>query len=37
MRIGVLTTSYPRFEGDVAGVFVRGMARALATSPSKRG
>lgn len=30
MRIGVLTTSYPRFEGDVAGVFVRGMARALA-------
>jgi glycosyltransferase involved in cell wall biosynthesis len=30
MRIGVLTTSYPRFEGDPAGVFVRGFARALA-------
>ena len=26
----MLTTSYPRFDGDVAGVFVRGMARALA-------
>lgn len=26
----MLTTSYPRFEGDVAGAFVRGMARALA-------
>lgn len=30
MRIGVLTTGYPRFDGDVAGVFVRGMACALA-------
>ncbi|MEZ4337239.1 MAG: glycosyltransferase [Sandaracinaceae bacterium] len=30
MRIGVLTTGYPRFDGDVAGLFVRGMARALA-------
>lgn len=30
MKVGILTTSYPRFEGDVAGVFVRGMARALA-------
>jgi len=30
MRIGVLTTSFPRFEGDVAGTFVLGMARALA-------
>ncbi len=29
-RIGLLTTSYPRYEGDVAGVFVRGFARALA-------
>lgn len=28
--IGVLTTSYPRHREDVAGVFVRGMARALA-------
>jgi glycosyltransferase involved in cell wall biosynthesis len=27
--IGVLTTSYPRWEGDAAGVFVRGFARAL--------
>jgi len=31
VRIGMLTTSYPRHAGDVAGVFVRGMARALAT------
>jgi glycosyltransferase involved in cell wall biosynthesis len=30
MRIGVLTTSYPRFDGDPAGLFVRGLARALA-------
>lgn len=30
MRIGMLTTSYPRHEGDVAGAFVRSMARALA-------
>lgn len=28
-RIGVLTTSYPRFSDDAAGLFVRGMARAL--------
>lgn len=28
--IGLLTTSYPRYEGDVAGLFVRGFARALA-------
>jgi len=27
MRIGMLTTSYPRHEGDVAGAFVRSMAR----------
>lgn len=30
MRIGLLTTSYPRYEGDLAGIFVRGFARALA-------
>ncbi len=30
MRVGVLTTGYPRFDGDAAGIFVRGMARALA-------
>lgn len=30
MRIGVLTTSYPRFDGDVGGSFVEGFARALA-------
>jgi len=30
MRVGVLTTSYPRHDGDVAGIFVRGMAEALA-------
>lgn len=30
MRVGVLTTSYPRFDGDAAGGFVRAMARALA-------
>lgn len=29
MRIGMLTTSYPRHADDVAGAFVRGMARAL--------
>ncbi|MBI2896250.1 MAG: glycosyltransferase family 4 protein [Deltaproteobacteria bacterium] len=29
MRIGFLTTSFPRHEGDVAGSFVLGMARAL--------
>ena len=29
MRIGVLTTGYPRFEHDTAGLFVRSMARAL--------
>lgn len=29
-RVGLLTTSYPRSEGDVAGLFVRGFARALA-------
>lgn len=30
MRIGVLTTSYPRYRGDYAGLFVRGAVRALA-------
>lgn len=30
MRIGLLTTSFPRFEGDVPGLFVLGFARALA-------
>ncbi|MBX7191793.1 MAG: glycosyltransferase family 4 protein [Sandaracinaceae bacterium] len=29
MRIGVATTSYPRFEGDPAGSFVRALGRAL--------
>jgi glycosyltransferase involved in cell wall biosynthesis len=30
MHIGLLTTSFPRFEGDIAGSFVLGFARALA-------
>ncbi len=30
MRIGLLTTSFPREEGDVPGTFVLGFARALA-------
>lgn len=30
MRIGVVTSSYPRREGDPAGSFVHGLARALA-------
>jgi glycosyltransferase involved in cell wall biosynthesis len=30
MRIGLLTTSFPRYEGDVAGAFVLGFAKALA-------
>src|SRR5712671_261102 len=30
MRVGMLTTSFPRFEHDSAGTFVLGMARALA-------
>lgn len=30
LRIGMLTTSYPRSDGDAAGAFVRGMACALA-------
>lgn len=30
MRIGLLTTSFPRWEGDVPGTFVLGFARALA-------
>ena len=30
MRIGVLSTAYPRFAGDVAATFVRGMCEALA-------
>jgi len=30
MRIGLLTTSFPRFEGDTAGHFVHGFADALA-------
>lgn len=29
MRVGLVTTSYPRFDGDIAGIFVRGFARAL--------
>ncbi len=29
LRIGVLTTGYPRFEGDVAGSFVDAMVRGL--------
>ena len=29
MRIGLLTTSFPRREGDIAGAFVLGFARAL--------
>jgi glycosyltransferase involved in cell wall biosynthesis len=31
VRVGLLTTSYPRHDGDVAGSFVLGFARALAT------
>ncbi len=31
MRIGLLTTSYPRFPGDAAGCFVEGFARTLAS------
>ncbi len=30
MKIGLLTTSFPRADGDVAGAFVLGFARALA-------
>ena len=30
MRIGLLTTSFPRREGDVAGCFVLGFAQTLA-------
>ncbi|MDH5491978.1 MAG: glycosyltransferase family 4 protein [Myxococcales bacterium] len=30
MRVGLLTTSYPRHEGDLAGLFVQGFARSLA-------
>lgn len=30
VRIGLLTTSYPRVPGDVPGIFVRGFAAALA-------
>jgi glycosyltransferase involved in cell wall biosynthesis len=30
MRIGLLSTSFPRYEGDVAGHFVLGFARTLA-------
>jgi glycosyltransferase involved in cell wall biosynthesis len=29
MRVGLLTTSFPRYAGDVAGNFVQGFARAL--------
>jgi glycosyltransferase involved in cell wall biosynthesis len=29
MRVGLLTTSFPRYEGDIAGQFVLGFARAL--------
>ncbi len=32
MRVGVLTTSYPRFSGDSAGLFVEGFSRWLARS-----
>lgn len=31
MRVGILTTSYPRTDADVAGEFVRGQARTLAS------
>ena len=31
MKVGICTTSFPRFEGDVAGAFVLGFARALAS------
>ena len=31
MRVGLLTTSYPRHERDIAGSFVQGFARALAS------
>lgn len=30
MRIGLLTTSFPRFDGDIPGFFVLGFAQALA-------
>lgn len=30
MRLGLVTTSFPRFDGDIAGSFVLGFARALA-------
>ncbi len=30
MKIGVLTTSFPRYEGDIAGCFVLGACRSLA-------
>lgn len=29
MKVCILTSSYPRFEGDYAGIFVAGLARAL--------
>ncbi len=29
MKLGLVTTSFPRFDGDVAGAFVLGFARAL--------
>ena len=36
MRVGLLTTSFPRFEGDIAGQFVLGFARALAARGAER-
>jgi glycosyltransferase involved in cell wall biosynthesis len=30
VRIGMITSSYPRFEGDIAGVFVRSLAESVA-------
>lgn len=30
MKIGMITSSYPRFEGDIAGTFVRSLAESIA-------
>ena len=35
MRIGLLTTGYPRFAGDIAGSLVLGFARALSAKSKK--
>ncbi|MGB9879364.1 MAG: glycosyltransferase, partial [Anaerolineae bacterium] len=29
MKIGMMTSSYPRFEGDIAGTFVRSLAESI--------